>query len=457
MQFEEFDKKAREAAAHHHPPYDEQAWIKMEKLLDSQLPQKDNDRRRFIFFLLFLLGIAVTGLLIATPWKTKQRVAATGKPVQQTPAIQPPGGGNNESIPGTATTEADGEKLSHTDPVSKADQGTGFRVMGPAPALPVSNRQEPAKERWISSKPNSNRPVEDREPASEVDRTGKMAPDKIMIPQTETILSNKPVKEENSSNFQQNEKAAIDQPPAINRIPAEKTEIVKETVTDKPVQPITVQQKKKERVQAKKSNSFFFNFSAGPDLSFAGSNKLGTTKLVVGAGLGYTFNKRYTLLAGLYSGNKVYTALPDAYHPPAVFYTYYPYLEKVDADCKVLEIPVSLSYHFNTSHSQNWFVTAGLSSFLMKKEEYNYYYKRSTTGPVYQRKWTINNENKHFLSALTLSGGYQRTISRHLSVLIEPYLKLPLTGVGYGKVKLHSAGVLFSVGVNPFLPKTKRK
>jgi hypothetical protein len=34
--------------------------------------------------------------------------------------------------------------------------------------------------------------------------------------------------------------------------------------------------------------------------------------------------------------------------------------------------------------------------------------------------------------------------------MAEPYIKLPLTGVGYGKVKLNSGGVLFSIGVNPF-------
>ena len=38
MQFDEFDKKAKEAADHHHPAYDEQAWAKMEKKLNKHLP-----------------------------------------------------------------------------------------------------------------------------------------------------------------------------------------------------------------------------------------------------------------------------------------------------------------------------------------------------------------------------------------------------------------------------------
>jgi hypothetical protein len=51
---------------------------------------------------------------------------------------------------------------------------------------------------------------------------------------------------------------------------------------------------------------------------------------------------------------------------------------------------------------------------------------------------------------LTVSGGYERHISKAMTIAVEPYLKLPLTGVGYGKVMLKSSGVLFTVGVKPF-------
>ena len=37
--------------------------------------------------------------------------------------------------------------------------------------------------------------------------------------------------------------------------------------------------------------------------------------------------------------------------------------------------------------------------------------------------------------------------------MIEPYVKLPLTGIGYGKVKLNSGGILFSIGIKPFAAK----
>src|ERR1700741_4582486 len=71
MQFEDLDKKIKEAADQHHPAYDEKAWRKMEKLLNQHLPLQKDDRRRILFLLLFLL-VGVGGfLMISQPWNKK--------------------------------------------------------------------------------------------------------------------------------------------------------------------------------------------------------------------------------------------------------------------------------------------------------------------------------------------------------------------------------------------------
>jgi hypothetical protein len=125
-------------------------------------------------------------------------------------------------------------------------------------------------------------------------------------------------------------------------------------------------------------------------------------------------------------------------------------MEKVDADCRVYEIPLSLSYHIGRSSKQNLFVSAGISSYLMKKETYNYYYKYTATGPTVTRKYSISDKNNHYFSVFNLSAGFQKNIGSSISVMAEPYIKIPLSGVGFGKVKLNSGGVLFSVNIRPF-------
>ena len=72
-----------EAAEHHHPAYDEMAWDKMEKLLDKHLPQKEDKKRRFIFFLLLFLFLGGAGIIIGKPFRPGKQVAraeeATGE------------------------------------------------------------------------------------------------------------------------------------------------------------------------------------------------------------------------------------------------------------------------------------------------------------------------------------------------------------------------------------------
>src|SRR5258705_8675942 len=96
MQSEEFDKKVKEAADHHHPSYDEKAWEKMERLLNKHLPQKKDDRRRYILFLLlFLLTGGGVYLMIARPWQS-------GKPLLISEKTNP----QNAPINTTKATDA---------------------------------------------------------------------------------------------------------------------------------------------------------------------------------------------------------------------------------------------------------------------------------------------------------------------------------------------------------------
>jgi hypothetical protein len=44
-------------------------------------------------------------------------------------------------------------------------------------------------------------------------------------------------------------------------------------------------------------------------------------------------------------------------------------------------------------------------------------------------------------------------LNKNISLQAEPYLKIALDGVGYGKVNLNSAGVLFSAIIKPFAKK----
>ena len=450
MQSEEFDKKIKEAADHHHPAYDEKAWMKMEKLLDTHLPQKKDDRRRIIFFLLLFLiiGGGVTLFFIAGKGGKKDESVIIN---------------NGQTDKTTVANETSGKQESRDavidNKVAGGSNEANNTVTQPGNSIPASGNSIQAKNLIDNTKkqnrPNADALIKNNNNApgylTKINTPGAEAGDKTdngeVQPGADPFkLNNKNSSAEISPAVSNNETGKMevhpvvtnDLAPGINQPVKKEAAAVSQALTEKPV-----------KIKNKKSNFFSLHFSAGPDISFAGSGKPGRAKLLAGAGLGYTFKDRFTIRTGFYASSKVYSAAESEYHAPAIFYVYYPYLEKVEADCKVYEIPLSFSYHFNKSTRQNWLVSAGLSSYIMKKETYNYYYKTAPSGPIITRKWSPSDKNKHYFSVLTLSGGYQRNISKSVSLMVEPYLKLPLKGVGYGKVKLNSSGVLFTIGIKP--------
>ncbi|RYG48453.1 MAG: hypothetical protein EOO01_13540 [Chitinophagaceae bacterium] len=203
-------------------------------------------------------------------------------------------------------------------------------------------------------------------------------------------------------------------------------------------------------VKATKSKStpaskFTLNVSVGPDLSSVSFSQPGKVQFQYGIGMSYQFSKKLSIRTGFFAGKKVYTADSTTYKTPYPIHN----LEEVDATCYVYEIPVSVLYHFGARKNHEWFVAGGLSSYIMKKETYGYHYKNAWGTPQYYNR-TYNNENKHFFSVINLSLGYTHKFNDRLSFTGEPYVKIPAAGVGVGKVKLNSAGVLFTVGYKPF-------
>jgi hypothetical protein len=90
----------------------------------------------------------------------------------------------------------------------------------------------------------------------------------------------------------------------------------------------------------------------------------------------------------------------------------------------------------------------------MKREDYDYFSKNASGQNSYG-SYSIKNKNQHYLSSIRLSAGYEKKLANSISITTEPYLSLPVNGIGYGKVKLYGAGVLFTVNVKPFAKNKK--
>ncbi|SHL92234.1 Outer membrane protein beta-barrel domain-containing protein [Chitinophaga jiangningensis] len=185
--------------------------------------------------------------------------------------------------------------------------------------------------------------------------------------------------------------------------------------------------------KTKKSfNRLYAGLSAGPDYNVAASFKYARLGFNLGAVLHYYFKPRWFISTGITYSKKIYGATPQDYKG-----TYNSYLKKIDADCNVLEIPLNINYVFLKKKNFSLSATAGTSSYFMLKEQYNYRYNN----PSYDKEAVVTNENKHYLAVLNVGALYQQPVGNRLILGVQPYAKIPLSGVGAGQVKLYSSGI----------------
>ena len=452
---EEIDKKIKDAADQYHPAYEDKAWNKMEQMLDDHLPRK-KDRRRIIYFLpLVLLTAGVIFYVIS----------------------------HKEIIPSSKISE---KNLLKSTPEKSQSEHQNFSsdelVANPNPVKSRKNLVTNAKEKNESSKETSihavnpgtkkidkpsthgnvdkeNGNIQPTSPNLLPNYQGKQREDKPLLIESNakrnSIKKNNINETINQTGNPSNEEIV---PPAIadnnNTLQKVNTGITKdkETIKSKDVAKVESLKDANSKIKQKKTKkNFIQNFGIGlgmgPDVSGVGLNNTGKITFTYGAALSYSFTDKFTLRTGFYVAKKIYSAHEDDYHFSSP--GNYAYLQSVNANCKVYEIPLTLSYNFGKVKNHNWFVSAGLSSYFMKRESYVYFYKYPS-GLTYYASRTVINKSKHYFSVLDISAGYEYSINKRFSIVAEPYVKLPLSGIGIGKIKLNSTGVLFTVAVKPF-------
>ena len=107
------------------------------------------------------------------------------------------------------------------------------------------------------------------------------------------------------------------------------------------------------------------------------------------------------------------------------------------------EIPLNVRYNVSANSKRIWFANAGLSSYLMKKENYDYDYERY--GVYSKGNKEYKNTTDNWMSVAHLSIGLQKNLGAIGDLRIEPYVKLPLNGVGIGSMPLSSTGIYLGI------------
>ncbi|MBX2923687.1 MAG: outer membrane beta-barrel protein [Chitinophagaceae bacterium] len=189
---------------------------------------------------------------------------------------------------------------------------------------------------------------------------------------------------------------------------------------------------------------FYAQAIAAPDLTSVKFQRISGTGSSIGLLLGYRLNKRLHIEAAAYWEKKVYYTKGAYFDKSRLAYFNNHEIYNVDGDCHMITVPVNLRYNFVSRKSSDWFVTGGAAAYLMQKEYYDityeYYGDRRTKG------YTYKNAPKSWLSTVNIGVGYQAAMWKSFHVRVEPYLRIPVSGAGTGKLPLTSAGVYVGIG-----------
>lgn len=454
----DLDRLSREAAEQFDVEGNTSGWEALEKKLDREMPTEEH-RRRIIWWRwlgLFLLILSISGLLLGL---YNDQEIGNRKPVVS----------NEKQKPGSVINQ---DKLLNDQSFNKEKSSKNNQdEKGSDEKNPDENN--------ISSKNVNENAIEsvDSESPKEVNKsnyqvtindtrvknknaTGKQTRSKINAPVNNLSNANTGLKNESQPGnvnvgFRKNEdpfeliRTAL---PVYNTQRNYYISVAANTIekTHYPIagisrfnQQITSPVQSEKKRPSKLKRPIEIGIIAGSDFSnvrFKGGDKPGYN---VGLSIGYNLNDRWQLSTGAVYTTKKYFAKGEDYKPLNDYWTNYVDMDYLSGECSMWEIPLYIRYNLTTGNRAKWFASTGLSSYLMKREKYEYYY---TQNGVYQNRYRdYPSDKKYFLAILHLSAGYEKIINDRFSIQFEPYLKMPLKGVGYGRLQLNSLGTNFSL------------
>lgn len=386
-------KKLNEPSPDSFPKFEEESWKKMEALLDKHLPE--NTGKPFPYILLLscvILASLTTFLPVKRESQPGERITSSKNSLIA------------KSIPAIVKAETQMPPIAVDE---NSDHTTGVELL----TKKISTTE------IVKTKPNRNTLTlfktenEEFKQKEFVTNITADVPAEVSLTQTERAVS---LNKKNNFLLLANE-------PGNNRS-------------------LIVNNEKKAAIRKPVKNNFSLTFSTGLETPGTAFNTWGRLTPVVGIGVMYTIGEKIILRTGVATASKIYAAKDKDYNPANNYWASYTYFKKIDADCKVIEIPLGIAYRVVNAKKTNVYVSAGSSSVIMRKESYEYYYKNQAgRDTITHRAW--NNNSFHLFSSVNFSAIAERKISNRFSLMAEPGIKIPAGGIGVGKIRLYNAGL----------------
>jgi hypothetical protein len=403
-------------------------WDDMHAILDKKMPEK-REKRRFIFWFLNdrgLFSVGITLLITATAFclfflspnrnSSTNTNIATNKlpnPAQQNKTNET--AVNSEDVKQSAASQPDNIKDSQ---IIEASTLVGSRNR-------ARNHISQQKNTWsnytITTSANTESTQQDNGiAANQITQQANPESDHVVtdsISQHDSYITSEdfnPVSHDVAMNEQ--EKNSLEQ----RRAPAPQT------------------QSPKQNIRVQKEKGLYAGIVAGMDLSSVRFQSVGAGASQ-GLILGYAFNNRWSVESGVLWDKKRYYDDGSNFNPPGYTPTPSVQIISVNGTNKNYEWPINVRYTI-IPRKNSLFATAGLSSYFMKSEHFEYEYVQNSQ-PGGHNYITYTNATKNWFSVVNFSLGYSHKLGSVGSLRIEPYFKVPIKNLGTANMPIMSTGL----------------
>lgn len=483
----DLDRLSREAAEQSDVDLHPSGWEQVEQRLNKELPvQKEKDRRRFLWLYFIFLVAGGSGLVWMLTGKKEN--SSTSKP-----NIQSAANTDNKTLTPVLTPSNPNPEVNNVDKTAKEKNSTLADNNTPNTASPRNQTSSRESKNYPENK--ITRP---NKPESISDSKNKLTGSKLMAVKKEkttgSIVMDKPKKSNRKPHIRTFDSdhiiaktTGIDQEkptlvksgephqPTIQDIQSVITSastsipltilipfiisknsekiiqsnLIAEPSSEQLTNGIASKLQKKNADKSSINHPISFGLLTGIDYSRihqTGNNNPGYN---IGFQLSYNFSRRWSVNTGFIFTKKNYSALAKDFYPPKHYWTTYVQLTSLKGNCDMWDIPLNVRYNITIKPGIKWFVNAGTSSYIMRNQAYTYYFIANNYAA--QKDWKTGSQQNEWFNIINFSAGFEKALNKSWSLQTEPFVKLPVRGMGFGKMDISSYGIMVGIKYSPVL------
>lgn len=392
-------------------------WESIEKKLSSvadydisKKPERKNNYKKLLLLLL-LTGISLLiGFMVLNHNSKNYQVVQKGNQIDQ-----PVNTNNNSVSKDNNITNKLSEKIKNTT----RQTSTGKNIMITQSVISHGKNKIQGNQMInTGSENNSSKNVTSKVPSDPYTQNSPTYQHQP-ISETSNIVSNPEIKRESILPGNKNEKAGNKNilSPKTNKI--------------------------KPNSKALKENGLYAGIMGVADFSKVKASPFKAPGFGAGILLGYKINKSFFIETGISGITKYYSSDGNNFDEKGASMPDGMVINNLNGRSKILEIPVKIGYRVYQQKNVNLFVAGGVSTYIITNEKNNY--NVTMNGNLEKMEGTYKKDNVKIPAVFNISAGLEHRLSGLFQIRIEPYLKLPLQGVGVGKLPVTSTGIQISL------------